>query len=66
MHTTLVAGWAGSMALYELAVFYPSDPVLNPMWRYCMFIIPFMTRLGITNSWGGWSITRGTITNPGI
>jgi photosystem II CP47 chlorophyll apoprotein len=66
MHTALVASWAGSMALYELAVFYPSDPVLNPMWRYCMFIIPFMTRLGITNSWGGWSITRGTITNPGI
>ncbi|KAK1258692.1 Photosystem II CP47 chlorophyll apoprotein [Acorus gramineus] len=25
-----------------------------------------MTRLGITNSWGGWSITGGTITNPGI
>ncbi|KAI5404809.1 hypothetical protein KIW84_051827 [Lathyrus oleraceus] len=33
MHTTRVAGWAGSMALYELTVFYPSDPVLDPMWR---------------------------------
>ncbi|KAJ3672700.1 hypothetical protein LUZ61_022271 [Rhynchospora tenuis] len=33
MHTALVAGWAGSMALYELAVFDPSDPVLDPMWR---------------------------------
>ncbi|MBA0664204.1 hypothetical protein Goklo_004248 [Gossypium klotzschianum] len=33
MHTALVVGWAGSMALYELAVFYPSDPVLDPMWR---------------------------------
>ncbi|MBA0570315.1 hypothetical protein Golob_003992, partial [Gossypium lobatum] len=66
MHTALVAGWAGSMALYELAVFYPSDPILDPMWRQNMFFIPFMTRLGITNSWGGWSITRGTITNPGI
>ncbi|KAD5318117.1 hypothetical protein E3N88_18063 [Mikania micrantha] len=32
MHTALVAGWAGSMALYELAVFDPSDPVLDPMW----------------------------------
>ena len=32
MHTALVSGWAGSMALYELAVFDPSDPVLNPMW----------------------------------
>lgn len=31
-----------------------------------MFVIPFMTRLGITNSWGGWSISGGTITNPGI
>ncbi|KAK6770118.1 hypothetical protein RDI58_032638 [Solanum bulbocastanum] len=60
MHTALVAGWAGSMALYELAVFDPSDPVLDPMWRQGMFVIPFMTRLGITNSWGGWSITGGT------
>ena len=57
MHTALVAGWAGSMALYELAVFDHSDPVLDPMWRQGMFVIPFMTRLGITNSWGGWSIT---------
>ncbi|KAK7313924.1 hypothetical protein VNO77_39129 [Canavalia gladiata] len=66
MHTALVAGWAGSMALYELAVFDPSDPVLDPMWRQGMFVIPFMTRLGVTNSWGGWNITGGTITNPGI
>ncbi|KAM0066935.1 putative photosystem antenna protein [Helianthus debilis subsp. tardiflorus] len=66
MHTTLVAGWASSMALYELAVFDPSDPVLDPMWRQGIFVIPFMTRLGITNSWGGWSITGGTTTNPGI
>jgi photosystem II CP47 chlorophyll apoprotein len=54
------------MALYELAVFDPSDPVLDPMWRQGMFVIPFMTRLGITNSWGGWSISGGTVTNPGI
>ncbi|CAN1363290.1 Photosystem II CP47 reaction center protein [Linum perenne] len=66
MHTALVAGWAGSMALYELAVFDPSDPVLDPMWRQGMFVIPFMTRLGITDSWGGWNIIGGTITNPGI
>ena len=31
MHTTLVVGWADSMALYELAVFYPSDHVLDPI-----------------------------------
>ncbi|KAL4276389.1 hypothetical protein AHAS_Ahas20G0202300 [Arachis hypogaea] len=33
MHTALVAGWTGSMALYKLAVFDPSDPVLDPIWR---------------------------------
>jgi len=31
-----------------------------------MFVIPFMTRLGITNLWGGWNITGGAITNSGI
>jgi photosystem II CP47 chlorophyll apoprotein len=66
MHTALVSGWAGSMALYELAVFDPSDPILDPMWRQGMFVIPFMTRLGITKSWGGWSITGETVNNAGI
>ncbi|KAL8157154.1 hypothetical protein AgCh_002021 [Apium graveolens] len=37
MHAALVAGWAGSMALYELAVFDPSDPVLDPIWRQCFY-----------------------------
>jgi len=60
MHTALVAGWAGSMALYELAIFDPSDAVLNPMWRQGMFVMPFMSRLGVTGSWGGWSITGET------
>jgi photosystem II CP47 chlorophyll apoprotein len=50
MHTALVPGWAGSMALYELAVFDPSDPVLDPMWRQYMFVIPLMTRKGIKGS----------------
>jgi len=66
MHTALVAGWAGSMALYELAIFDPSDPVLNPMWRQGMFVLPFMTRLGVTGSWGGWSITGETGVDPGF
>jgi photosystem II CP47 chlorophyll apoprotein len=66
MHTALVAGWAGSMALYELAVFDPSDPVLNPMWRQGMFVLPFMARIGITGSWGGWSITGESGVNPGF
>merc|ERR1712238_486774 len=43
-----------------------SDPVLNPMWRQGMFVMPFMTRLGITDSWGGWSITGESVSNPGI
>lgn len=33
MHRALLAGWAPSMALYELALFDPSDPLLDPMWR---------------------------------
>ncbi|MEO3706474.1 photosystem II chlorophyll-binding protein CP47 [Trichormus azollae] len=66
MHTALVAGWAGSMALYELAVYDPSDPVLNPMWRQGMFVLPFMSRLGVTKSWGGWSVTGGTAVDPGF
>ncbi len=66
MHTALVSGWAGSMALYELAVFDPTDPVLNPMWRQGMFVLPFMTRLGVTDSWAGWSITGETGVNPGF
>jgi len=66
MHTALVAGWAGSMALYELAVFDPSDPVLNPMWRQGMFVLPFMARLGVTDSWSGWSITGETAVNTGF
>ena len=47
---TLVAGWTGSMNLYELAVFNPSNHVLDPIWRQDMFVILSMTRLGITNS----------------
>lgn len=66
MHTALVAGWSGSMALYELAIFDPSDPVLNPMWRQGMFVLPFMARLGVTKSWGGWSITGESAADAGI
>jgi photosystem II CP47 chlorophyll apoprotein len=28
------------------------------MWRQGMFVMPFMARLGITESWGGWTITE--------
>jgi photosystem II CP47 chlorophyll apoprotein len=54
------------MALYELAIFDPSDPVLNPMWRQGMFVMPFMARLGVTDSWRGWSITGESVSNVGI
>jgi photosystem II CP47 chlorophyll apoprotein len=54
------------MALYELAIFDPSDPVLNPMWRQGMFVMPFMARLGVTESWRGWSITGGSATDVGF
>jgi photosystem II CP47 chlorophyll apoprotein len=54
------------MALYELAIFDPSDPVLNPMWRQGLFVMPFMARLGVTQSWGGWSITGESAVNPGF
>jgi photosystem II CP47 chlorophyll apoprotein len=66
MHTALVAGWSGSMALYELAIFDPSDAVLNPMWRQGMFVLPFMARLGVTGSWAGWSVTGETGVDPGF
>jgi photosystem II CP47 chlorophyll apoprotein len=70
MHTSLVSGWAGAMALYELSIFDPSDATLNPMWRQGMFVMPFMARLGVTESWGGWSVisdksAESTI-DPGI
>lgn len=56
MHTGLISGWAGAMAYYELSVFDPSDPLFNPMWRQGLFVVPFMSRLGVTTSWGGWSL----------
>jgi photosystem II CP47 chlorophyll apoprotein len=66
MHTALVAGWAGSMALFELATFDPSDAVLNPMWRQGMYVLPFMARLGVDTSWGGWSVTGETAASAGF
>jgi photosystem II CP47 chlorophyll apoprotein len=66
MHTSLVSGWAGSMALYELARFDPSDPVLNPMWRQGMLVMPMMARLGVVSSWYGWSVLGGDFQKPGL
>lgn len=55
MHTALVAGWAGSMLLYELIIFDSPDPVYNPMWRQGCYVIPFATRLGLLSSVFGWA-----------
>lgn len=66
MHNALCAGFAGSMLLFELARFDPSDPVLNPMWRQGCFLMPFVSRIGVVNSWQGWSITGETFINPGL
>ncbi len=56
MHTGLVAGWAGAMTFFEVGAFDPSDITFNPMWRQGMYVIPFMTRLGVVDSWSGWSM----------
>jgi hypothetical protein len=52
--------------IIEIAVFDPSDPVLNPMWRQGMFVLPFMTSFRYYTSWGGWTISGETASNPGI
>jgi photosystem II CP47 chlorophyll apoprotein len=63
VHTGLVAGWAASMAAYELSIFDHEDLVLNPVWRQGCFVMPFMLRLGVTESSFGWgflgSLTKG-------
>lgn len=59
MHTALISGWAGAMTFYELALFDPSDPVLNPVWRQGMYVLPYMARLGVTSSVSGWNLIDG-------
>jgi photosystem II CP47 chlorophyll apoprotein len=61
-HSCFWLGWFNGF--YELAIL--SDPVLNPMWRQGMFVLPFMTRLGVSQSWGGWTISGEPSSNPGI
>ncbi len=66
MHTALTAGWAGSMAIYELSIYDPSDAALNPMWRQGMFVLPFMARLGVVDSWRGWNVMGDLVTEHGF
>jgi photosystem II CP47 chlorophyll apoprotein len=56
MHTGLIAGWAGAMALYELIVLDPTDPVYNPIWRQGSYVTPFVSRLGVVESLYQWSL----------
>ena len=44
---------------------HPTDIAFNPMWRQGMYVLPFMTRLGVVDSWSLWSMSsnpsaRGT------
>jgi photosystem II CP47 chlorophyll apoprotein len=66
MHTALVAGWAGAMTLYEMSVFSPADPDLNPHWRQGLFLVPYMLRLGVNSSWGGWKIGGSNISSSSV
>ena len=56
MHTSLVSGWAGSMALYELVILDSSDPIYNPIWRQGCYLVPFITRIGVMISIFGWNL----------
>jgi photosystem II CP47 chlorophyll apoprotein len=47
------------MALFEIALFDWHDPVLNPLWRQGMFVLAFMARIGVQDSWANWNILRG-------
>jgi photosystem II CP47 chlorophyll apoprotein len=58
VHTALVAGWAGAMACYELSILDHDDLVLNPIWRQGCLVVPFMVRLGVTESSFGWDFVR--------
>ena len=34
-----VAGWSGVMLSYELLLWYPTDPVYNPIWRQGIYVM---------------------------
>lgn len=57
LHTSLISGWASSMLLYELVLLFVEDPVLNPVWRQGALLVPFSSKLGVTNSLYGWSVS---------
>ena len=55
MHTALTSGWSGVMLLYELIIFDLNDPVYNPQWCQCCFVLPFCARIGILKSVLFWN-----------
>ncbi len=56
MHTGFAAGWSGVMVLYELISVDRTDPVLNPIWRQGCYLIPFISRIGVSASVFSWSL----------
>lgn len=56
MHTALVAGWSGSMLIYEIIIIDASDPVYNPIWRQGSFVLPFVSKLGVVTSIYSWTL----------
>jgi photosystem II CP47 chlorophyll apoprotein len=55
-------GWING--IIRISCFDPSDPVLNPMWRQGMFVMPLW--LLRYYRFGGWSITGESVSNPGL
>ena len=66
VHTALVAGWAGSMLLYEIIVLSPSDPVYNPLWRQGSFVVPYVSRIGVVTSSYGWTLAPSVTPSAGF
>lgn len=62
-HSWVVSGWSGVMLLYECAVVETSDPVYNPFWRQGSYVIPFVTRLGVSPN--GSTLSLLTTDAPG-
>ena len=46
----------GRLLSVHIAAFDPNDIVFNPMWRQGCLVLPFATRLGVVDSWSGWSM----------
>ena len=61
MHTALVAGWSGSMLVYELIIIDPSDPVYNPIWRQGSYVLPYASKLGVVTSLYSWTLSLDKI-----